>query len=200
MDNTTSHKLDTRLMALLDAEQFDAATEIIIKEHGPWVFGMISGVFYDHATAHDVFQRFSIELWRSLPLFKRESAVSTWVFTLARRAISWQLRRPERRREERLETADACALPERRQRTMTEDWRKTEVKSRFRRLCEDLAPEDRTLVMLRIGQKMSWNTIADVVHDGALDDASRKRKAAALRKRFERIKNKMRAKMAGASL
>ena len=54
---------------------------------------------------------------------------------------------------------------------------------------EALDPDDRLLLILRLDREMSWNDIADVYADEREgDDGDRRRTAAKLRKRFERIK------------
>ena len=62
-------------------------------------------------------------------------------------------------------------------------------------LREKLTPEEQTLLILRVDRQMSWRDIATVMHDeeaGEPDEAELKRNAAALRKRFERVKNNLR--------
>jgi len=61
---------------------------------------------------------------------------------------------------------------------------------RLARLRASLEPEERTLLILRLDREMSWNEVAEVlsVEGGPVD-------AAAVRKRFERVKDKL-AKLA----
>ncbi|MEO1269454.1 MAG: sigma-70 family RNA polymerase sigma factor, partial [Myxococcota bacterium] len=140
-------------------------------------------------------QHFSLQLWKSLPSFQGRSAFFTWAFTLARRSISRTLERPERRREDRLDTHQANNLPEHWSRTATAEWRRTANRNRFQKMCADLDPEERTLIMLRIDQELPWKEIAVVMHDdddAPLEGKDLSHRAALLRKRFERIKNKLR--------
>ena len=61
-----------------------------------------------------------------------------------------------------------------------------------------LAPDDQTLLIMRIDRELAWSEIALVMSDaepGALSEAQLKRQSAALRKRFERLKQELRAKL-----
>jgi RNA polymerase sigma-70 factor (ECF subfamily) len=61
---------------------------------------------------------------------------------------------------------------------------------RLARLREALEPEERTLLILRLDREMSWNEVAEVL-SGEGDPVD----AAAVRKRFERVKDRL-AKLA----
>jgi RNA polymerase sigma-70 factor (ECF subfamily) len=67
---------------------------------------------------------------------------------------------------------------------------RTDVKTRVRRLREQLDIEDQTLLMLHVDRGLPWRELVLVMHDdsAALEDAELDREAARLRKRFERVK------------
>ncbi|MCB9680662.1 MAG: sigma-70 family RNA polymerase sigma factor [Alphaproteobacteria bacterium] len=186
--------IDAKVLDLIREGRADAATVLVLETHGPGIFRMMRGVFHDEGLVDDLYQRFSVELWRSLPRFQGRSSVYTWAYVLARRTITWRLRTPHHRKEQRLDTAqERGLLADHWTRTATPAWRRTEARSRFEELCETLPAEDRLLVMLRIGERMDWKQIVDVLDDdGARDAASRDKEAARLRKRFERVKLKLR--------
>jgi len=69
-------------------------------------------------------------------------------------------------------------------RTTTVPWQRTEVKDEVSRLRESLPVDDQTLLILRIDRKMSWREIAHILGET---------QEPALRKRFERIKERLRA-------
>ena len=78
-------------------------------------------------------------------------------------------------------------------RTATLAFRKTESREELRSALAELPDADREIVVLRIYERMSWKDIARVVADESdLDDAEVTRRAAALRKRFERAKTQLR--------
>jgi len=201
MDKETKQRIDARIIAHIEAEEFEQAAEVAIAEYGPSIFGMFMGVFHNEATAQDVFQHFSLQLWKSLPSFQGRSRFYTWAFTIARRSMSRWFERRELRVEQRLGTLQEQNLQARWARTATAEWRNTASRERFETMCADLDPEERTLVMLRIDQEMSWKEIALVIADEdeqeALDRKELSKRAASLRKRFERIKNTMRKALTG---
>jgi RNA polymerase sigma-70 factor, ECF subfamily len=69
---------------------------------------------------------------------------------------------------------------------------------RVAKLRAELDPEDQTLLILRVNRQLPWRDIARIMTDegDASDDDELKRRAAALRKRFERLKEELRAKAA----
>ena len=187
--------IDARVAELLAAGTPDQAAVLVLETHGPGIFRMLRGVFHDDDVAEDLYQRFSMELWKSIARFEGRSSVYTWAYVLARCIVSWRLRQREHKREQRLKTGqEEALLAEHWSRTATPAWQRTEVKNRFQELCQGLPKEDRVLVMLRIGERMDWKQIAQVLdEESALaDTAAVNKEAARLRKRFERVKGKLR--------
>jgi len=125
-------------------------------------------------------------VWRGLSAFKGESSLLTWCYSVAWNVATRQFRDPYRRRRRALESTAYAHLVEE-VRTTTLPHLRTEVKAGMARLRESLDPEDRTLLYLRIDREMSWKGVAQVL---AAD--GRVREEQALRKRFERIKERLR--------
>jgi RNA polymerase sigma-70 factor (ECF subfamily) len=69
------------------------------------------------------------------------------------------------------------------------------VRERFRQLRERLEPEERMLLMLRVDQRLSWEEVARVMAEteAPLGNAELKKRAAALRQQFQRLKTRLRA-------
>jgi RNA polymerase sigma-70 factor (ECF subfamily) len=63
-----------------------------------------------------------------------------------------------------------------------------------RTIVAKLAPEDQMLLILRLNRRLGWNEVARVL-DGEGDEQALARRAAALRKRFERLKETLRAEL-----
>jgi len=80
---------------------------------------------------------------------------------------------------------------EQRVRTMTLPHLKSDVKQQVQKLRQSLDPEDQALLILRIDRRLAWNEIGAVMlgPDEARNDAAVARRAASLRKRFERVKD-----------
>jgi RNA polymerase sigma-70 factor, ECF subfamily len=141
-----------------------------------------------------VYARACADFWAGLPAFRWECSLRTWVYTLARNAAHAQRRDPHRRRRVGLDEHPIDDI-EAHERTATAPYLRSDAKIRVRALRESLAPDDQMLLILRIDRAMSWSEIALVMGGG--DDPVRA--AAALRKRFERIKDRLRALAAPAS-
>lgn len=155
----------------------------LLRGYGPQVHGYLLAVLRDDAAATDVFSQFSEDLWAGLGQFRRESTFRTWAFKLAWHAALRFLRDPYRRRGRRLMTEEisrivdevcSASVPQRR-------------RDGIARLRESLAPDEQTILVLRLDRELSWSEVAQVMSEQgqAVDEA-------ALRKRFERIKDKLR--------
>lgn len=65
----------------------------------------------------------------------------------------------------------------------------------MRGLRNSLSTDDRTLLVLRVDRGVDWNELAEVWAEGKnLDETARARLSATLRKRFERVKQQLRAR------
>ena len=187
--------VESRISELLDEQQINQAVEEILEFYGPRIFRMMMGVFHNEAIAQDVYQQFSIQLWESLESFRGDSQIYTWTYTLARRAIGQRLRGSKK--ETRLHTHQRDQLAAKWTRTATAEWRKTESKDKFQEMVEELDHDERTLVMLRIGEEMSWKEVAQVMQDGdeTLEGSELSKESGRLRKKFQRVKDKLKRKL-----
>src|SRR5205085_7003184 len=80
-------------------------------------------------------------------------------------------------------------------RTSTLPFLKTEVKDELSKLRDELEPDDHALLILRIDRRLSWRDIARALPGDAgagAADADLDKRAATLRKRFERAKSLLR--------
>jgi RNA polymerase sigma-70 factor (ECF subfamily) len=196
---TDRDALEERLRADCAGGRWAEAATAAIEGYGPEVFSYLVAVTRSESDASEVYSQFCENLWSALPRFRWESTFRTWAYVLARHAWSRHARDPNRRsgRREPLSNPAVEAVAEQvRSRTMT--YLRTEVKDRLTALRDELSPEDRTLLILRIDRKLAWRDIAQVMADESavsLDEAGLKRQSAALRKRFERVKAELRAKL-----
>lgn len=153
---------------------------------GPQILGYIHAMLRDEDAAHDVFGQFSEELWKSIGTFRAESSFKTWAYKLVAHAIGRHRRDPYQRRGQAMASDELSAVVHD-VRSKTPPFKRTEVKDKIAQLRESLDPEDQSLLFLRIDQGLSWNEVAEVVSaEGDPVDA------AALRKRFERAKQRLR--------
>jgi RNA polymerase sigma-70 factor, ECF subfamily len=78
-------------------------------------------------------------------------------------------------------------------RSGTYTFQRTEVKEHVRRLREALPDTDRLLLILRVDREMSWRDLARVVLGGNPSPDELEREAVRLRKRFQLVKERLRA-------
>ncbi|HEY0985574.1 MAG TPA: sigma-70 family RNA polymerase sigma factor [Kofleriaceae bacterium] len=162
------------------------ATTAALQRYGVELLGFLRALAGDDDLAGDAFSELGEDVWTGLPRFRWESSLRSWLYALARNALA-QLRRDPRRRRERnlpLSIAPEVAAVAR---TVTLEIQRTEVKDEFRVLREQLDPEEHELLLLRLDRGLSWKDIARIL-GGAGDLDTR---AAALRKRFERARDRL---------
>jgi RNA polymerase sigma-70 factor (ECF subfamily) len=177
--------LEPRILALLDAGDVSGSATEALRGYGPQVLGYLTAVLRDEDDAHDVFSQFAEDLWRGLPGFRRESSVRTWAFRLAWHAASRYARDPYRKRHRPILTSEASKIAEQVRSTMS-TYSPGGRADRLLKLRESLDREEQTLLILRVDKAMAWEEVADVLRtDG--EPAT----TAALRKRFERLKEKL---------
>jgi len=158
------------------------------------------GAMCDEAAAQEVFSAFSEELWKGLPAFRWESSLRTWGYRLLKAACFRYLNSPKRREQPASNPMQSEQAAQ--NRSSTNPWLKTDVKRRFAEIREALDPNDQIVLLLRINRQMSWAEIARIMDDGEepLTEAMVRRKAAALRQHFHRIKEQLREMASAAGL
>ncbi len=160
-----------------------AATEAM-RAFGPKILGYLRSILRDEADAGDAFSVWAEHLWRGIESFRGESSFRTWAFKIAYNAALNVRNEAWRRLGRPLETGEASLLAEEiRTRTAVREERQ---RSRLEEIRAQLTPEEQTLLTLRIDQQLSWEEIAEVVSaSGEPVDAP------ALRKRFQRLKDRL---------
>jgi RNA polymerase sigma-70 factor (ECF subfamily) len=158
-----------------------AAATTALRGYGPEVLGYLNAVLRDEVRADEAFSAFCEDLWRGLEGFRWASSFRTWVYKLAWHAAVRTAREPFRKRAAPLETTAAGALAQE-VRSATAPHLRTEVKTSIQKLRESLTAEEQTLLVLRVDRQLGWKDVADVLE---ID-------AASARKRYERVKEKLR--------
>jgi RNA polymerase sigma-70 factor (ECF subfamily) len=123
----------------------------------------------------------------------------TWLYTLARHAAARFQRAPHRRPGRRVSLSKAGELAAR-VRTATLPFLRTEAKDRFAQIRNSLDERDRSLLVLRVDRGMTWKEIALVLSSEGERDEVVEREAARLRKRFQSLKEEIRAHARRAGL
>jgi RNA polymerase sigma-70 factor (ECF subfamily) len=180
--------------ALIDGGDEQGAVTRALEGYGPEVMGFLVAFMRDSDAADDVFSQFCEDVWHGLGKFRWEGALRAWVYAVARHAAIRYRRGSYERRRKPFSPNDALSQVEERVRTQTINFLRTESRSAIDRLREQLQPDERALLILRLDRKLAWNEIAEVMAD---DEAAKapeaiKKESATLRKRFERVKDRLR--------
>jgi RNA polymerase sigma-70 factor (ECF subfamily) len=181
--------LDLRIRQLVSGGDLDGAATTALEELGPHILGWLRAL-HGKDDGDEVFAEFAERLWKGLPAFRGESPLRAWAYRIAWNASHSFRDDAWRRRRQHLPTSAASNLAVRLSRSV-------EVgrdEARLVRLRELLPPEDHALLVLRLDREMAWEEIAHV-----LSTTGPPVSAAALRKRYERVKERLarRARDAG---
>ena len=179
------------IRAHLAANEIDVATTRALEHYGPELYGFLRAIARDEDLASDAFAIASEQLWRNLAKFRWEASLRTWAYQLTRNAL-YQLRTDPRRRADRNLPLSVVTSVANVQRTGTAPYQKTEIKEGLRALRDALDPLDHEIMILRLDRAMSWKDIARALAEDADTEATLTARAAALRKRFERAKERLR--------
>jgi RNA polymerase sigma-70 factor, ECF subfamily len=192
MEPATRGEVEAAVRARCAAGDLDEATTQALRAYGREVFAFLCALAKNEADASDAFSVFAEELWRSMGGFAWECSLRTWAYTLARRAM---FRSRKRKQNDPLVLGAPLQVSELADvvRTETLTYLRTETKTRVRALRDSLSEEDRVLLVLRVDRGLAWDDLARVLHDGDLDDEGQKREVARLRKRFQLVKERLKA-------
>jgi RNA polymerase sigma-70 factor (ECF subfamily) len=180
----SDRSLEDRVGALLAGADSDAAATEIIQALGPKMAGFLRSVLRNDADAADALSAWSEHVWRGIGAFRGEASVRTWAFKIAWNAAQHVRDEAWKRLGRPFATGEASRLAE-------QIWTRTverleRQRDRLAVLREALTPEEQTLLTLRVDQALSWDDVADVLSvEGSPVDA------ATLRKRYERVKDRL---------
>jgi RNA polymerase sigma-70 factor (ECF subfamily) len=172
----------------------NAAITATLEVLGPEILGWLIGIFRDVDDANDVFSAFAERLWSMFDRFHWRCSLRTWAYTVARHvAIDHQRTKARRgRRLVPLSVSPEVAEVAERVRTTTLASQKTANRQAISQLRDELPPQDRMLLVLRIDRDLGWDDLARVFLDQPDPTAAElKREAARLRKRFQLIKQRL---------
>ncbi|HEX9052637.1 MAG TPA: sigma-70 family RNA polymerase sigma factor [Anaeromyxobacter sp.] len=177
---------ERQLRALVAAGDERAAATEAMRVLGPKILGYLRSILRDEADAGDAFSVWAEHLWRGIGSFRGDSSFRTWAFKIAYNAALNVRNEAWRRLGRPFETGEASRLADEiRTRTAVREERQ---RTKLDAIREQLTAEEQTLLTLRIDQQLSWEDIGDVFsasNGGARVDA------ATLRKRFQRLKDRL---------
>jgi RNA polymerase sigma-70 factor (ECF subfamily) len=175
--------LEEKVSDLLSRGGVEGAVTLVLEACGPEVIGYLENALGDPDDARDVFQRAAEDLWNWLPGY-RGGSLRAATYKIAHHAAARFRREAWRRRRERMRTTMASRLAA--SITSPESRLATKPRDRLARLRASLDPDERTLLILRLDREMSWNEVAEILSSDGDPVDSR-----AVRKRFERVKEKL---------
>lgn len=190
-----SPAIDDEARRLLGDGDVHAAVTAVIRGLGPELLGFLHLLTGNPDDAGDVFSDLCVRIWKSLPGFRGDSSLRTWAYVLARRAFydhrdqraAWRDRHTPFTGNPELDATIAGV------RTHSTTLLREQRASRVQRLRARLTADDQALLTLRIDRNLEWRDIAQVLADAPMCDGEQlTRAAAALRKRFERVKAALR--------
>jgi RNA polymerase sigma-70 factor (ECF subfamily) len=196
MSNVDNADAEAEIRSRWDAGDLEGAATCALHCYGSEVFSYLMAITRNEPEASDVYADFCEAMWRGLPDFRWQCSFRTWAYVLARHALSRRCRDPFRdagraiplsRASEVFKIADSV-------RSKTLRFLRTEVKDQVAVLRERLDPEDRSLIILRINRRLSWDEIARIMYEEEAEPSTEqlRRKAAAMRKQFQRAKERLR--------
>lgn len=192
MDGAGQELLEQRIREQLDARQLEEAAQIALTGYGPEILAYLARAMGREEDASEVYAQFCEDLWRGLQGFSGGSSFRTWAYHLARNARNRFWKEPFRRLGRPLESGEVSRI-QALARSTTLVYRKTEIKDSLAEIRQELSPEERELLILRVDRRMSWNEIAGILAEGeGLAGEELRTSAAALRQRFKRLHTKLR--------
>ena len=180
-----------------DRQDYPAAATLVLQGYGAEFYSFI--LAQSHRSwdeADDIFSAFKEDLWRGLPAFQWRCSIRAWCYRLVRNAVTRYRRSPPNRRSRHISFDDSGFLDDfvERARTTTQLHLRTEVKGEIQKLRDELTPEDRDLLALRVDRALPWREVAHAMLAAGepADDERIHRLEVALRQRFVEVKNRLR--------
>jgi RNA polymerase sigma-70 factor (ECF subfamily) len=178
--------IEEQIRASLAARDLHGAATQGVRGYGQHILRYLRAVLQDEEAACEVFSQFSENLWKGIGSFRQGSSFRTWAYKLAWNAAIDFRRDGYRKRADRLLTGELSNIVEE-IRTHTAPFLKTAARNQLARMKESLSPDDRSLLLLRVDKNLPWDEVAEVMSsEGEPLDA------ATVRKRYERLKARMR--------
>lgn len=175
--------MDASIREALARGVVDDAATLAIEAHGPAILGYLAAML-PADDARDAFSLFAEDLWKGLAGFRWECSLRGWLYRLAFHAAGRLRRDGYRQRREPMPESMASRLAA--SVMTTSGLQPGSRRDRLAKLRAHLDLDENTLLTLRVDREMEWEEVAEVLA-GSGEDVT----PAALRKRFERLKEKL---------
>jgi RNA polymerase sigma-70 factor, ECF subfamily len=186
--------IEADVRAACDARDHAGAAAAIVRGYGPEIVSYLAGVLRVDEDIREVFSVFCEDVCRGLPSFRFDATVRTWSYVIAHRAVLKHLRavRMQRRRFDGPVDLEAVAAQVH---STTMEHMRTTNRDRLAAIRDQLGPEQRTILILRVDRQLGWRDIAQITSEIELDAEALRRREQTLRKKFETIKRQLRAQL-----
>lgn len=182
--------VERRVRERIEAADPAAAVAIAVEALGDEVYAYVLSRSRDEDEAADVFSQACADLVASMATFQFRCSLRTWFYRLARSAGARHRASPANQRDRHIALSQVSEAVDQ-VRTRTKLHLRSEVKDGFRKLRDQLDPDDQQLLQLRIDRDLGWNEIAEIVDD--IDDPDKIARAASrLRQQFQKLKDRLR--------
>jgi RNA polymerase sigma-70 factor (ECF subfamily) len=166
----------------------------VIRAHGPRIRLYLLALLREPDVADDAYSLWSEWVLRGIDGYRGEAPLRTWAYGVAHNAARRVRDDAFRRRRCSLSRAAASRLPHRASSSARQRERAAQVVEAIR---ARLTLDDQGLLALRIDHRLEWEAVAAILSPQPGETPT---SAAAFRKRFERLKDRIRrlAREAGA--
>ena len=175
---------DEQVARLVSGGNTRQAATLVIQAHGPAVLRYLRALLRDEGTVDDAFSLFGEWVWRGIANFRGEAPLRSWTLGVAWNAAQRVRDEAWQKHKARLSTGFASKLVAKIRTTSPGTLERRD--EGLDQLRGELAAEDQNLLVLRLDQELAWEDIAVV-----LSGSGSPVKPSALRKRFERLKERM---------
>jgi RNA polymerase sigma-70 factor (ECF subfamily) len=187
MDKDAQEDLESEIAARLQRRDWSGAVEAAYRGYGPEILGYVASIVKDNDLAYDIGGELCVRMLSAVSKLEPRGSFRSWAYRIARNLALDALREPRRRRGRPLLSRDLDGLVQE-VRESTAVWLRTERKDALARVRAELAPDEQTLLILRLDRGLSWDEVAYI-----LSSPEAPLRPAAARKRFQVLKEKLRA-------
>lgn len=93
MTSSSAFQADADIFERLQAKQYREAFAMLLPRYRDKVFRLCFSMLRERAMAEDSTQDIFLRVWRALPGFAGQSALSTWIYAIAKNACLSELRK-----------------------------------------------------------------------------------------------------------
>jgi RNA polymerase sigma-70 factor (ECF subfamily) len=183
---------EARIHALFREGELERAAELAFRLYGDELMGWLVRRFGSRQIAAEMYSELCLYSWRYFAGFHWECTLRTWLYAIGRKVCYGEAPRLQEPLSSLPESL-SCLVTHGRDRIST--YKLEAVEDAYHVLCRSvLTEQEQDILTWRIYGALGWQEIARVLAgDPAPTNAALRKRAAALRKQFERIKRKLRA-------